>query len=476
MRGIGSTAQVAIGFSRNATWGRAIALSVGSAAALAGTSGFAQTITTTPVPGSAAIAAVPTSGFWTLALMAALLAVLGAWLIRSNHAQRAARSICGALALTLGLVALGYNPSVRAAVASMLSFTQAGGETLNIPILPEGSAQEPTGFTPIQFTNASGGRLKISAITDPASISACFPSGVPSNLPTTPLPIGATVCAQNLELAQNSSCFVNVASMCTSGVATISASPTTLSFAPGTYGSITVTAHGSSLVSATNVVPTIPQGSSLTVTSTTCGSQLPPGSACTITLTGTSAEGPTSILIGGANTNAITTAVTVLPNAYTVGGVVSGLVGSVALQNNGGDSLIQSSDGSFTFSTPVVQGSPYSVTVATQSAAQTCTVINGTGTVSASDVTNIVVTCSSNAYTVGGSVFGLVGEVVLITDQGDTLHLISDGSFTLPVPVSQGVSYFVMVAAQPATQTCTVVNGAGTMSSSNVTNVEIHCS
>lgn len=476
MRGIDSTARVAMGISRNATWRRATAPLIGSATALTGISGFAQTITTSPVPGSAAIAAVPTSGFWTLALMAALLAVLGAWLIRSNHAQRAARSICGVLALALGVVALGYNPSVRAAVASMLSFTQAGGETLNIPILPEGSSQEPTGFTPIQFTNASGARLKISAITDPASIAACFPSGVSASLPTTPLPIGATVCAQNLELAQNSACFVDVASMCTKGVATISASPTTLSFAPGTNGSVTVTAHPSSLVPATSVVPTIPQGSSLTVTSTTCGSQLPPGGTCTITLTGTSAEGPTNILIGGANTNAVTTAVTVVPNTYTVGGVVSGLVGTVSLQNNGSDTLVQNSNGTFTFSTPVAQGSPYSITVAAQPATQTCTVINGTGTAPASNVTNIAVACSNNAYTLGGSVFGLVGQVVLINDQGDTQVLISDGSFTFPVPVSQGNSFFLSVAAQPANQTCTVINGADTMSSSNVTNIEIHCS
>ncbi|WP_051235836.1 midcut-by-XrtH protein [Ottowia thiooxydans] len=466
--------QIGTGPSNSSSWVKAIA--AGTAAALTGTSGFAQTITTTPVPGSAAIAAVPTSGFWTLTLMAALLAALGAWLIRSNHAQRAARSICGVLALALGLVALGYNPSVRAAVASMWSFTQPGGETLNIPILPEGSSQEPSGFTPIQFTNASGARLKISAITDPASISACFPSGVPASLPTTPLPIGATVCAQNLELDQNSSCFVDVASMCTKGVATISASPTTLSFAPNAYDSITVTAHPSSLVSATNVVPTIPQGSSLTVMSNTCGSQLPPGGACTITLTSTSAEGPTNVVIGGANTNAVSAAVTVAPNTYTVGGVVSGLVGSVTLQNNGGDSLTQLSNGSFTFSTPVAQGSPYSVTVAAQPATQTCTVINGSGTMSASNVSNIAVTCSTNTYTVGGVVSGLAGSVTLQNNGSDSLVQSSDGSFTFSTPVAQGSSYLVTVAAQPATQTCTVINGSGTVSASNVSNIAVTCS
>src|SRR5690349_12765841 len=60
----------------------------------------------------------------------------------------------------------------------------------------------------------------------------------------------------------------------------------------------------------------------------------------------------------------------------SVGGTVSGLAGTVMLQNNGGDDLGISADGSFTFSVPVVNGGPFNVTVRTQPRGQVCSVAN----------------------------------------------------------------------------------------------------
>ncbi|WGL15552.1 hypothetical protein PVT68_12305 [Microbulbifer bruguierae] len=80
-------------------------------------------------------------------------------------------------------------------------------------------------------------------------------------------------------------------------------------------------------------------------------------------------------------------------NEYRIGGTVSGLVGALVLRNNGGDDLIVEADGSFSFSAPVVHGEGYSVTVAEQPDGQACTVAQGSGAVSAADVTGISVTC-----------------------------------------------------------------------------------
>jgi hypothetical protein len=83
---------------------------------------------------------------------------------------------------------------------------------------------------------------------------------------------------------------------------------------------------------------------------------------------------------------------------YKVAGTTSGLAGfGLVLQNNGGDSLPVDNNGTFTFATRVVPGSPYGVTVLTQptTPAQTCTVQNGSGTVGA-DVTNVAVSCVTN--------------------------------------------------------------------------------
>ena len=66
---------------------------------------------------------------------------------------------------------------------------------------------------------------------------------------------------------------------------------------------------------------------------------------------------------------------------YTVGGTVSGLSGTVVLQDNGGDNLSVTANGSFTFATSLASGTAYSVTVKTNPSGQTCTVTSGSGTV-----------------------------------------------------------------------------------------------
>src|SRR5687767_3480415 len=81
------------------------------------------------------------------------------------------------------------------------------------------------------------------------------------------------------------------------------------------------------------------------------------------------------------------------PPTLTVGGSISGLSGSVTLQNAGGAPLSVSANGPFKFAGTVAAGSSYSVTVTTQPELQTCTVANGSGTASA-NVTNITVSCA----------------------------------------------------------------------------------
>ena len=76
----------------------------------------------------------------------------------------------------------------------------------------------------------------------------------------------------------------------------------------------------------------------------------------------------------------------------------------LVLRNNGGDDLRVVSPGAFNFAIPVLIGQPYAVTVATQPVGpwQTCAVSNGSGTVTSSGVTGVVVACLTNSYTLGG--------------------------------------------------------------------------
>jgi len=87
------------------------------------------------------------------------------------------------------------------------------------------------------------------------------------------------------------------------------------------------------------------------------------------------------------------------PPTYTVGGDVSGLVGTgLVLQLNGDNDLAIAADGPFTFTTTLGDATDYAVTVLTQPTGpdQTCTIENGSGTIAGADVTDVAVTCVTN--------------------------------------------------------------------------------
>ena len=77
---------------------------------------------------------------------------------------------------------------------------------------------------------------------------------------------------------------------------------------------------------------------------------------------------------------------------YTVGGTVAGSAGNVVLQINGGGDVTLGAPGSFNFASGLAVGAAYAVTV---NAAQNCAVANGTGTVGATNITNVTVTCTT---------------------------------------------------------------------------------
>jgi Galactose oxidase, central domain len=179
--------------------------------------------------------------------------------------------------------------------------------------------------------------------------------------------------------------------------------------------------------------------------------------------------------IAGANITNVTVGCS--DNSYNIGVTVSGLGASgLVLQDNAGDNLTISANGSVNFATPVPSGSPYAVTVLSNPTGETCTVTNGSGTVTSSNVSGIPVSCAANTYTIGGSVTGLEsGSVVLEDNGGDTLTITSNGSFTFATAITTGGAYAVTIATQPTGQNCTVTNGSGTVAAANITNVSVSC-
>lgn len=166
---------------------------------------------------------------------------------------------------------------------------------------------------------------------------------------------------------------------------------------------------------------------------------------------------------------------------YSIGGTVTGLAGSgLVLRNNGGDDLSLAANGSFTFATRLPTGTSYDVTVFAQPSnpSQTCVVAAGTGNWSGSPVTTVAVSCTTNTYTVGGTVSGLKGSgLVLRNNGGDDLPVNGDGAFVFPGKVASGDSYDVIVSTQPTNpaQVCTTTDAGGTVGDTDVATVIVVC-
>jgi hypothetical protein len=166
-------------------------------------------------------------------------------------------------------------------------------------------------------------------------------------------------------------------------------------------------------------------------------------------------------------------------NSYTIGGTVTSLAGTgLVLQNNAGNNLTITANGTFTFTTTLVNGTSYNVTVLTQptSPNQICSVSNPTGTVAGANVTSVAVNCV-NSYTIGGTVTGLAGTGLVLQNNGaDDLSLASNGSFTFSLPLSDGEAYNVTVKDNPSGQFCRIDNSADAVAGGNVTDVAVTCS
>ncbi|ACL74107.1 hypothetical protein Tgr7_3038 [Thioalkalivibrio sulfidiphilus HL-EbGr7] len=169
----------------------------------------------------------------------------------------------------------------------------------------------------------------------------------------------------------------------------------------------------------------------------------------------------------------------VISPRYTLGGTVSGLLGSGLVLQEGALELPIESSGSFTFSGFFDAETSYSVTVLTQptSPMQTCSVTNGSGEVS-EDVTNIVVSCETDTFTVGGTVSGLDAEESLILQNNgtDSLPVTSNGGFVFDTPVQDQAPYNVTILTLPESgQICGVINGIGNINAAAVDDVVVSC-
>jgi Galactose oxidase, central domain len=189
--------------------------------------------------------------------------------------------------------------------------------------------------------------------------------------------------------------------------------------------------------------------------------------------------------------------------AYTIGGNITGLVGSgLVLQDAvtmGSTQLFteqlpittgSNGNSAFVFKDDVPTGATYTVSIAQQPTGpvQTCVVTPSTATGTATtNVISVVVTCPAVTYSVGGTIVGLAGispnngpltdgSFVIEDTLGNTLTITENGPFTFATSYALNDQYEVSVlhSSDNQSQGCTRWNYKGVVSA-NVNSIVIDC-
>ncbi|HTZ84752.1 MAG TPA: hypothetical protein VMB66_16245, partial [Candidatus Acidoferrales bacterium] len=206
-------------------------------------------------------------------------------------------------------------------------------------------------------------------------------------------------------------------------------------------------------------------------TAQTFASQYAGGSTYSVTIK-TQPTGQTCTLSSNASgtiSSNVTVTATCVSN-YSITVSVTGLTGTLVMQDDKADTLTFTTNNEQTFASSYASGSSYMVSVKTQPSGQTCTLSsNASGTIT-SNIT-VTATCSSNVvnYTISVLPSGLSGTLVVTDSKGDTLTFTGNTAQTFATSYASGSSYSVTIKTQPAGQTCTLGSNASGTIASNIT-------
>ena len=167
---------------------------------------------------------------------------------------------------------------------------------------------------------------------------------------------------------------------------------------------------------------------------------------------------------------------------YSVSIAAEKLLGTgLLMRNNGGDEISVPKNEKVQFKTRLKDGDTYNITVSRQpvNPSQTCTVTSkGSGVIQGRNVV-ATVSCETDKFTIGGTVTGLIGQVVLSNkvplSQSYYVTVSADGPFAFSTGIKDNSDYDVTVQRQPAYQNCSVTQASGTLASANVNNITVTC-
>jgi hypothetical protein len=152
---------------------------------------------------------------------------------------------------------------------------------------------------------------------------------------------------------------------------------------------------------------------------------------------------------------------------YSISVAVTGLTGTLVVQDTKLDKLTFTSNTTQKFTKTYGSGSSYQVRVLTQPSGQTCTLSsNAKGTIKSNITVTATCAASTTNYTISVVTTGLSGTLVVNDDKSDQLTFTSNTTLTFASKYASGSTYSVTIKTQPTGQTCTLgSNASGTITS-----------
>jgi hypothetical protein len=164
---------------------------------------------------------------------------------------------------------------------------------------------------------------------------------------------------------------------------------------------------------------------------------------------------------------------------FSVTGTVSNLAyDGLQLATNGQTLTVPKGATTFSFPQTISYGDTYNVTIASQPAHENCVVGGGNDSAGRLASIAVTVTCGIIGHAVSGSVTGLTGAGLVLTNGSNGTVTVAATATTYTfgsAAVAYGSTYGITVLTQPAGQTCSVANPIGLMGDNDVTNVNVTC-
>lgn len=189
----------------------------------------------------------------------------------------------------------------------------------------------------------------------------------------------------------------------------------------------------------------------------------------------------TALLAALACASALTACGGITETFGSVSGTLSGLQAGLqaTLQNNGGDNVVMTANGTFTFPTQLPSLGAFSISVLSQPTNQFCTVTRPAGVIPTNGLKADITTIACAANSLGATVTGLAAGKSVTLSNGQatpgTVTITGNGLATFSGILAGSTAYAVTVTTQPTGQVCTLTNASGSIASGVQSLVGLSC-